>query len=103
MSLSTGTVIFIAFKPIIKVVVVCGSGAWLARMGLLSPDTCKGLSFVAMNLFYPFLVFSKVVPAFDIHDMKQVGILALTAALYMLLGPDAGSLLSMVYTDSERV
>jgi hypothetical protein len=60
---------------------MAGSGFYLARAGLLTPQTAKGLAKISMNLTIPCLLFSTIVDC-------QVRIYHLSPFLNSFLSPD---------------
>ncbi|BFZ54698.1 Protein M3 [Savitreella phatthalungensis] len=81
-----GGIIWSAVRALLKFVLTAAIGWLLARKGLLDSQGTRTLSQCVINVFIPALMFSKVVEGVDQDKLVQVGILALTSVLYMLMG-----------------
>lgn len=52
----------------------------------MSVPTCQSISVIIVNYLIPCLTFNKVVSSIDAKDLKTIGVLLLTAALYQFIG-----------------
>ncbi|KAK9470410.1 auxin efflux carrier [Dipodascopsis tothii] len=86
MALSVGGAIFVAVKPITKIVFTVGAGALLSKKGVLDVVTCRKLAAIIINVFVPALIFNKVLNAFDSDNMGIAGVCVLTSLFYIILG-----------------
>ncbi|GME96009.1 unnamed protein product [Ambrosiozyma monospora] len=64
-SISLGSIIYIALKPIIKIYLIIAVGFFLARRNVLTIDTTRNISFMIVSVLGPALSFSKVVANID--------------------------------------
>lgn len=111
-SLSVGNAIYISVKPLIKILLNCSIGYFLAKkgtfcfkpsspifffssltlnpflltLGLLTPETCSNLSSIVVNVLQPCLMFSRIIACLDSSDLKTVGVIVLTGFLFQFLG-----------------
>ncbi|KAA8910795.1 auxin efflux carrier [Sphaerosporella brunnea] len=81
-----GDVIFIAFKPIVKMAAIAIGGMVLCKKGILSPEATKANAGLILNLLLPMLIFSSVTESFDASNMQSLGALVITAVTYMTMG-----------------
>ncbi|KAK9686807.1 Protein M3, partial [Basidiobolus ranarum] len=86
MSLSTKDVIWMALKPILKLLINAAGGFALARAGIITPASAKILSKIIVNLLLPSLLISKLVPHLDIAEIANMGISILVLVTYILIG-----------------
>lgn len=90
MGAQLGAIIFTSVLAILKFVLTAACGTVLAKRRLLDSTGTRAISQCILNVFLPALIFSKVIQGIDQSEMKQVGVLVLTAILYTLLGLAAG-------------
>lgn len=83
---SLGSVIYTAVKPIFKIYLIMGVGYYLAKRNVLTVDTCRNISDMIITVILPCLVFNKVVSNIENSDIKQIGIIVLTAFFVFSLG-----------------
>lgn len=85
-SLSIGAAIFIALKPLVKILANAAMGFYLAKKNVMSVETSRNISYIVVNFLAPSLMFSRIVQAIDSDDMKIVGIIFLTSFMFQLYG-----------------
>ncbi|ODV94696.1 hypothetical protein PACTADRAFT_69610 [Pachysolen tannophilus NRRL Y-2460] len=83
---SLGSIIYTAVKPIFKIYIIIGVGYFLGKKNLLSVDTTRNISDIILFTLLPCLIFSKIVTNIDNSDLKQIGIICLTAVLLYFAG-----------------
>ncbi|SCV05493.1 LANO_0H08702g1_1 [Lachancea nothofagi CBS 11611] len=86
MSLTLGQAIWASVKPIIKIYLILGCGFLLARVDVLTVEGTKCISNIVLTLLLPCLSFNKIVGNIEDQDIKQVGIVCLSAVLIFLTG-----------------
>ncbi|CCF59614.1 hypothetical protein KAFR_0H02050 [Kazachstania africana CBS 2517] len=92
MSISLGAAIYIAIKPILKIYTIILVGFLLARFNVVSMEHAKGISNMVVNAILPCLTFNKIVSNITWRDIKEVGVIVLTALIFFGFGA-IGSLL----------
>ncbi|ODV90713.1 hypothetical protein CANCADRAFT_15624, partial [Tortispora caseinolytica NRRL Y-17796] len=83
---SIGEAIYIAIKPVIKLIVTSAIGALLARKNILDAESSRKLSIVIINVMLPGLIFSKIIPSLSPDQPVVLGVLILTAVIYLAVG-----------------
>ncbi|KAK9450297.1 auxin efflux carrier [Limtongia smithiae] len=83
---TVGASIFVAVKPIVKIFLSVCAGIYFSKRGVLDVHTCKKMSSIIINYFFPCIIFSKVINAFDSHTMTTVGLCVLAAVFYIGIG-----------------
>ncbi|ORY76982.1 auxin efflux carrier [Protomyces lactucae-debilis] len=96
MSVNLGAIIWTAVRALLKFVLTAAAGTILARKGLLDSQGSRALSQAVINVFLPCLIFSKIVVGIDNSMGKEIGILVLTAILYMAIGMVFGYITRLV-------
>ncbi|CCG84711.1 protein of unknown function [Taphrina deformans PYCC 5710] len=86
MAVNLGSIIWTAVRAILKFIITASFGTILARSKLLDSTGTRAISQCILNVFLPCLLFTKIVQGIDEGKMRQVGVLALTAILYTVLG-----------------
>ncbi|KAL3229062.1 putative transporter [Nakaseomyces bracarensis] len=81
MGATLGEVIFASVKPIFKIYLIIGVGFMLARYGILGVEATRIISDIVLTVLIPCLAFSKIVSNIEDQDIKQVGIICLSAVL----------------------
>lgn len=89
-SLSLGTIIYTAVKPIFKIYLIIASGFILGNKNMLTVETSRNLSDIIISFIFPCLVFTKVVGNLQNSDIKQIGIICLLYILMTLIGGIGG-------------
>ncbi|KAG7863140.1 hypothetical protein KL939_000459 [Ogataea angusta] len=85
-SVSLGEVIYLSCKPMFKIYFLIGVGFWLARKNILSVDTTKNISSIAIMVTMPALLFNKIITNIDNSDIAQIGTIAFLGIFNMLGG-----------------
>lgn len=93
MSVSLGTAIYIALKPIFKIYTIIFVGFLLAKYNIVSMENAKGISNMVVNAILPCLTFNKIVTNISWRDIKEVGVIILSAIILFLFGA-SGALLT---------
>lgn len=96
MAVDLGSIIWTAVRAIVKFVLTAMCGFVLARAKLLDSAGTRAISQAILNVFLPSLLFNKVVQGIDRSNMRQVGVLALTAILYTAIGLTTGFIVRFV-------
>ncbi|KDQ17492.1 hypothetical protein BOTBODRAFT_155504 [Botryobasidium botryosum FD-172 SS1] len=84
--LSIGALIWVAIRPLLKMILSTSFGFILTRCDLFPVIAAKGAGQVLLNVTMPSLLFSKIVPAFTPQNVKALGPLLLVGILYQALG-----------------
>jgi auxin efflux carrier family protein len=77
--LPLGEVIYTAVKPIFKIYLIIGVGYYLARKNILTVETSKNISTIAIRVLIPCLTFQKIVTNINnrlIHEIATIVIIA---------------------------
>ncbi|ODQ82923.1 hypothetical protein BABINDRAFT_57018 [Babjeviella inositovora NRRL Y-12698] len=97
-----GSVIYTAFKPIIKIYLIIGTGYILARMNILTIDTGRNLSNMVMTALLPCLIFNKIISSIQSSDIKAIGIIGLNATLLFMVGGTCGFIIGKMTPSPKR-
>ena len=81
MGLTIGQAIWVSVKPIIKIYLIIGTGFFLAKTNILTVAASRTLSDIVLTVLLPSLSFNKIVGSIEDSDIKDVGIICLTAVL----------------------
>ena len=76
--LPLGEVIYTAVKPIFKIYLIIGVGFYLARKNILTVETSKNISTIAIRVLIPCLTFQKIVTNINnrlIHEIATIVII----------------------------
>ncbi|KIO24794.1 hypothetical protein M407DRAFT_212057 [Tulasnella calospora MUT 4182] len=84
--LSTGALIWISVKPLLKMALTTAFGIFLTKKDLFGGVAAKGTGQIILNITLPALLFSKVVPSFTSDNIRALGPLILIGSLYQLFG-----------------
>lgn len=101
MAIGLGVSIYAAVKPVLKIYVIIFVGYLLARYNLVTVETSRGISNMVVNAILPCLTFNKIVGNISDKDIKEVGVLVLTALLIFTTGGVAAYLTKWA-TNSPR-
>lgn len=101
MSIGVGVAIYAAIKPVLKIYVIILVGYLLARYNLATVETSRGVSNMVVNAILPCLTFNKIVGNISDKDIKEVGVLVLTAFLIFAVG-GVGALITKWLTNSPK-
>ncbi|CEP61385.1 uncharacterized protein LALA0_S03e01684g [Lachancea lanzarotensis] len=86
MSIGLGVAIYAAVKPVLKIYVILFVGFLLAKYNLATVETSRGVSNMVVNAILPCLTFNKIVGSISARDIKEVGVLVLTALVMFVTG-----------------
>ncbi|GCF00669.1 hypothetical protein ZYGM_002797 [Zygosaccharomyces mellis] len=86
MSVPLGNIIWTCFKPMIKIYLIIGTGFGLAKINILSVEATRAISDIILTLLMPCLAFSKIVANIEDSDIKNVGIVCLSAVIIFATG-----------------
>lgn len=86
MSVELGTIIYIAVKPIFKIYMIIGVGILMARLNVLTVDTSRNISSLAVMVLLPALSFAKIVSNIDNGDIKQIATIVIVSFFMMGAG-----------------
>lgn len=62
---STGTILFLSVKPLIRILFPATAGFILTKRRVLPDNGTKAASLILINVTLPSLLFSKIVPSFN--------------------------------------
>ncbi|CDK24366.1 unnamed protein product [Kuraishia capsulata CBS 1993] len=86
MSVPLGDIIYTAVKPIIKIYLIMGIGFYMTRKNVLSVETTRNISDLAITILLPCLMFNKIVTNISNAELKQIGTILLDGACLQLGG-----------------
>lgn len=101
MSISLGSVIYTAVKPIWKIYFIILCGFFFGKRNILTVETARNVSDIVVSLILPCLVFNKIVTNIENSDIKQIGIVVLVSIVLFGLG-GLGALLVYYITKSPK-
>ncbi|KAL1916162.1 uncharacterized protein VTP21DRAFT_6166 [Calcarisporiella thermophila] len=81
-----GELIWISVRPVLKIFIASAGGALMARAGILDGMGLKLISKVIVNFLSPSLLFSKTVAGISLENIEDVGVIALIAIFYLVMG-----------------
>ncbi|KAF9533769.1 auxin efflux carrier [Crepidotus variabilis] len=84
--LSISTLIWVACRPLIRLVFCVSCGIIVTKKDMFPLVAARSVSQIIMNIGYPCLMFSKIIPAFTSDNLRALGPLVLVAVIYILLG-----------------
>ncbi|KAJ8515925.1 hypothetical protein ONZ45_g6719 [Pleurotus djamor] len=84
--LSTGQLIWISLRPLLRLFICVGSGFAVTKADLFPPAGARGAGQVILNIALPCLLFSKIVPAFSSDNISVLGALIVVAILHLSIG-----------------
>ncbi|KAJ6477884.1 auxin efflux carrier transmembrane protein [Mycena vitilis] len=84
--LSVGQLIWTSCRPLFRLIICTGCGFILTRTDLFPAVAAQGTSQILLNITYPSLMFSKIVPSFSVENIAALGPIVLVAVLYQALG-----------------
>ncbi|ODV84320.1 hypothetical protein CANARDRAFT_201190 [[Candida] arabinofermentans NRRL YB-2248] len=85
-SIELGSIIYIAVKPIFKIYMIIGVGFYLSRKNILSVDTSRNISTLAILVLIPCIAFTKIVTNIGNDDIAQIGTIVIVGFTIMLGG-----------------
>lgn len=86
MGLFIGRVIYTAVKPIFKIYMIIGVGIFLTKKNILTAETEKNLSSIAINVLLPCLAFQKIVSNISNDDIHQIATIVIISFFMMGVG-----------------
>lgn len=84
--LSAGALIWTSFRPLLRLVICTASGFVITKADIFPAVAARGTGQVILNIAFPCLMFSKIVPAFTSQNVHALGPLVLVAVIYEALG-----------------
>ncbi|KAM0752507.1 hypothetical protein T439DRAFT_209834 [Meredithblackwellia eburnea MCA 4105] len=79
---STGALIYISIKPLIRILIPGGIGFLLTKKGIFPASGSRIVSLLIINCTLPALLFSKIVPSFSPANISSLSSLLLTGFFY---------------------
>ncbi|CCF56893.1 hypothetical protein KAFR_0B05970 [Kazachstania africana CBS 2517] len=102
MSIGTGEAIYIALKPILKIYSIIFVGFLLVRYNILTMEVTRGVSSMVVNAILPCLTFNKIVGNISWEDIKEVGVIVLSALILFALGGTLAALINYLTPVPKR-
>ena len=93
MAIWLGEIIYIAVKPIFKIYFIIAIGYTLTKKNILTVETSKNISTIAVNVLIPCLAFQKIVSNISNDDIHQIATIVIVS--FFLMG--LGSLLCFIF------
>ncbi|KZV75317.1 auxin efflux carrier [Peniophora sp. CONT] len=84
--LSAGALIWISIRPLIRTFGIIGAGFALTKADLFPVEAARGVGQMILNIVMPCLLFSRIVPAFDSQNVKNIGPLVVVSLVLGILG-----------------
>ncbi|KAF7304137.1 Auxin efflux carrier transmembrane protein [Mycena indigotica] len=84
--LSAGQLIWTSCRPLLRLVICTGFGFVVTKADLFPAVAAQGASQVLLNVTYPSLMFSKIVPAFSVSNIHSIAPILLVAVIYIFIG-----------------
>ena len=97
------TVFSVRFFAVLKLVLVCLAGVWLARSGVLHGDFRRSLSQMILRLMLPCLLLSKLSASVNPANLARWLVLPVSALLFVGLGFVVGALVIHIVRPPERL
>ncbi|GAA6034004.1 hypothetical protein JCM8097_000645 [Rhodosporidiobolus ruineniae] len=98
---ATGLLIWLAVKPLIRILIPTGVGFLLQKLGTLPPDGSRSAALIQIRFALPCLLFAKIVPSFTKDNQSAIGPILLCGFFYQAL-PAALGFLARSVTQSPR-
>ncbi|CCH45083.1 putative membrane protein [Wickerhamomyces ciferrii] len=95
-SISIGAIIFIAVKPIVKIYLIVFLGWLLVKNNILTMETSRGISNMVVNALLPCLSFNKIVTNLSGSQIKEIGVVVLSAIVIFGTGGALAALASFI-------
>jgi predicted permease len=86
MSIPLGEIIYIAVKPIFKIYLIIAVGIILSKKNILTVETSRNISSIAINVLIPCLAFQKIVSNISNNDIHQISTIVIISFFMMGLG-----------------
>jgi predicted permease len=71
--IGVGALIWSAVRPLLRLFILGGSGFAITRLDLFPLIAARGAGQIMLNIAYPSLLFSKIVPAFSSENLPALG------------------------------
>ncbi|KAH8111143.1 auxin efflux carrier [Phellopilus nigrolimitatus] len=84
--LSVGALIWVSIRPLLRLVICTAGGFIITKADIFPLVAARGAGQIMLNITYPSLMFSKIVPAFTSENISALGPLVLVGVTYELLG-----------------
>ncbi|KAJ7160627.1 auxin efflux carrier transmembrane protein [Mycena crocata] len=84
--LSAGQLIWTSCRPLFRLIICTGCGFLLTKADLFPAVAAQGTSQILLNITYPSLMFSKIVPSFSVENISTLAPIVLVAIIYQGLG-----------------
>ncbi|AOA65015.1 hypothetical protein PP7435_CHR4-1972 [Komagataella phaffii CBS 7435] len=84
-SLSVSEITFLTFQAVVQVVLICSSGYWASKVGLLGENGQKVLSRLNVDLFTPCLIFTKLASSLSVKKLIQIIVIPIFYAVTTLV------------------
>lgn len=81
--LPLGQVIYTAVKPIFKIYLIMAVGFYLARKNILTVDTSRNISSIALNVLIPSISFQKIVTNINNTMIKEIATIVIVGFFMM--------------------
>lgn len=105
--LSFKEIAFLTFQAVLQVFIICLSGYWASRSGLLSNEGIKVISKLNVDLFTPALIFSKLASSLSLKKLVEVILIpifyALTTIVSLISAKFVSSWLSLTESETNFV
>ena len=85
-AIDIGAAIYIAVKPIFKIYTIILVGFLLAKFNIVTMETARGISNMVVNAILPCLTFNKIVSNISWKDIKEIGVIVLSALILFSVG-----------------
>lgn len=85
-AINVGAAIYIALKPILKIYTIILVGFLIAKFNIVTMETARGISNMVVNAILPCLTFNKIVASISWRDIKEIGVIVLSAIILFVLG-----------------
>ncbi|KAJ6570893.1 auxin efflux carrier [Mycena vulgaris] len=82
--LSAGQLIWTSCRPLFRLIICTGCGFLLTKADLFPAVAAQGTSQILLNITYPSLMFSKIVPSFSVQNISTLAPIVLVAVLYQV-------------------
>ncbi|PFH47690.1 hypothetical protein AMATHDRAFT_67133 [Amanita thiersii Skay4041] len=84
--ISAGAVIWISCRPLIRLMICVLSGYFITKADIFPPVATRSTGQLLLNILFPCLMFSRIIPAFNTSNIHALGPLILVSVLYELIG-----------------
>ncbi|TFK61582.1 hypothetical protein BDN72DRAFT_828151 [Pluteus cervinus] len=84
--MNVGALIWLASRPLIRLILTTAAGFAITKADIFPPIAARSAGQIVLNVSFPALLFSKIVPAFTQQNVSALGPLILVASIYEILG-----------------